>query len=299
MAEATAQPISFGAKTSVPSKAWQLLAPALITLFFLLIIPMLIIFVYSFYLFVDVGVDKPAFQFGNWIEFFTDGYYHGAIWTTLRIAVTATVVCAVVGYIPAYYIATTTFRHKWLLMLLLILPFWVSFIIRTFSWIHVLGNQGFINATLLSIGIIDEPIKMLYTEGAVIMGMIHFLLPYMVLNIYVSLEGIDRNLVSAARTLGATSWQAFREVTLPLSLPGLAAGSLLCFVLSAGTFVTPQILGGPRDFMFGNLIFDALMDELNWPMGATLSCVMLIMLGSIVLIYNRIMGLSQVYKSFR
>ncbi len=299
MAEATAQPISLGSKTSVPSKAWQLLAPALITLFFLLIIPMLIIFVYSFYLFVDVGVDKPAFQFGNWIEFFTDGYYHGAIWTTLRIAVTATVVCAVVGYIPAYYIATTTFRHKWLLMLLLILPFWVSFIIRTFSWIHVLGNQGFINATLLSIGIIDEPIKMLYTEGAVIMGMIHFLLPYMVLNIYVSLEGIDRNLVSAARTLGATSWQAFREVTLPLSLPGLAAGSLLCFVLSAGTFVTPQILGGPRDFMFGNLIFDSLMDELNWPMGATLSCVMLIMLGSIVLIYNRIMGLSQVYKSFR
>ena len=299
MAEATAQPISFGAKTNVPSKAWQLLAPALITLFFLLVIPMLIIFVYSFYLFVDVGVDKPAFQFGNWIEFFTDGYYHGAIWTTFRIAITATVVCAVIGYIPAYYIATTTFRHKWLLMLLLILPFWVSFIIRTFSWIHVLGNQGFINATLLSIGIIDEPIKMLYTEGAVIMGMIHFLLPYMVLNIYVSLEGIDRNLVSAARTLGATSWQAFREVTLPLSLPGLAAGSLLCFVLSAGTFVTPQILGGPRDFMFGNLIFDALMDELNWPMGATLSCVMLIMLGSIVLIYNRIMGLSQVYKSFR
>ena len=130
------------------------------------------------------------------------------------------------------------------------------------------------------------------------MGMIHFLLPYMVLNVYVSLEGIDRNLVSAARTLGATSWQAFLQVTLPLSLPGLAAGSLLCFVLSAGTFVTPQILGGPGDFMFGNLIFDALMDELNWPMGATLSCVMLIMLGSIVLIYNRIMGLSQVYKSF-
>ena len=298
MAEATAQPISFGGKTSVPSKAWQLLAPALITLFFLLIIPMLIIFVYSFYLFVDVGVDKPAFQFGNWIEFFTDSYYHGAIWTTLRIAVTATVVCAVIGYVPAYFIATTTFRHKWLLLLLLILPFWVSFIIRTFSWIQVLGNQGFINATLMSIGIIDQPIKMLYTEGAVIMGMIHFLLPYMVLNIYVSLEGIDRNLISAARTLGATSWQAFLQVTLPLSLPGLAAGSLLCFVLSAGTFVTPQILGGPGDFMFGNLIFDALMDELNWPMGATLSCVMLIMLGSIVLIYNRIMGLSQVYKSF-
>jgi spermidine/putrescine transport system permease protein len=131
------------------------------------------------------------------------------------------------------------------------------------------------------------------------MGMIHFLLPYMVLNIYVSLEGIDKNLVSAARTLGARPWQSFLEVTLPLSLPGLAAGSLLCFVLSAGTFVTPQILGGTRDYMFGNLIFDALMDELNWPMGAALSFVMLVMLGTIVIVYNRIMGLSQVYNSFK
>ncbi len=298
MAEAAAQPVSFGTRASQATRAWQLLAPALTTLFFLLVIPMVIIFVYSFYLFVDVGVDQPAFQFGNWVEFFTDSYYHGAIWTTLRIAIIATLVCAVVGYIPAYFIATTTFRHKWLLMLLLILPFWVSFIIRTFSWIHVLGNQGFINATMIFLGITGEPIKMLYTEGSVIMGMIHFLLPYMVLNIYVSLEGIDRNLVSAARTLGATSWQAFLQVTLPLSLPGLAAGCLLCFVLSAGTFVTPQILGGPGDFMFGNLIFDALMDELNSPMGATLSFVMLVMLGSIVLIYNLVMGLSQVYKSF-
>lgn len=275
-----------------------LLSPALLAILFLVVIPMGIIFVYSFYLYVDAGIDQPAFQFANWQEFFTDSYYHGAIWKTLRISVAATVICAIAGYIPAYFIATTTFKHKWLLMLLLILPFWVSFIIRTYSWIHVLGNQGFVNTTLIFFGIVDEPVKLLYTEGSVIMGMIHFLLPYMVLNIYVSLEGIDRNLVSAARTLGAKPWQAFLEVTLPLSLPGLAAGSLLCFVLSAGTFVTPQILGGPRDFMFGNLIFDALMDELNWPMGATLSFVMLIMLGTIVIIYNRIMGLSQIYKSF-
>ena len=122
---------------------------------------------------------------------------------------------------------------------------------------------------------------MLYTEGAVIMGMIHFLLPYMILNIYVSLEGIDRNLISAARTLGCTAWQAFREVTLPLSLPGLGAGLLLCFVLAAGSYVTPQILGGPRDCLFGNLIFDTIMTELNWPMGATLSIVLLVLLGAV------------------
>ena len=123
------------------------------------------------------------------------------------------------------------------------MPFWISFTIRTFSWIHILGEQGVINVTLLQLGLIDEPMPMLYTEGAVIMGLVHFLLPYMILNVYVSLEGIDRNLISAARSLGCTSAQAFREVTLPLSLPGLVAGLLLCFVLAAGSYVTPQMLG--------------------------------------------------------
>ncbi len=125
------------------------------------------------------------------------------------------------------------------------------------------------------LGIISDPLPMLYNEGSVILGMIHFLLPYMILNIYVSLEGIDRNLLSAARTLGCTAFQSFREVTLPLSLPGLGAGSLLCFVLAAGSYVTPAILGNPRDYFFGNLIYDATMTELNWPMGATLSMVLL------------------------
>jgi spermidine/putrescine transport system permease protein len=118
----------------------------------------------------------------------------------------------------------------------------------------------------------------------------------MVLNIYVSLEGIDRNLISAARTLGCTRLQAFREVTLPLSLPGLMAGLLLTFVLAAGTYVTPQILGSSRDALFGNLIFDAIMEQLNWPLGATLSFVLLVLLGILTAIYSRYMGLSQMFK---
>lgn len=280
------------------SRPWLLLSPALLTILVLMVIPMLIMFMVSFYTYVDVGVDEATLHLGNWDGFFNDPYYHYAIWQTLRVATVTAVVCALIGYVPAYFIANTRFAHKWLLMLLLILPFWVSFIIRTLSWIHVLGNQGFINAVLLGLGILDEPLGMLYNEGAVIMGMIHFLLPYMVLNIYVSLEGIDPNLVPAARTLGATGWQAFFRVTLPLSLPGLAAGLLLCFVLAAGVYVTPLILGGPDNFLFGNVIFDTLMDELNWPMGATLSCAMLAMLGVVVIIYNRFMGLNQVYRSF-
>lgn len=277
---------------------WILLSPALIAITLLVIVPMSFILIYSFYINIDLAVDEVAFQFGNWRELMSDSYYHNAIWKTFRLAVIVTVLAAVLGYIPAYYIANTTFRHKWLLLLLLILPFWVSFIIRTLSWIHIMGNQGAINGVLLWLGVIDEPVQMMFNEFSVIVGFIHVFLPYMILNIYVCLDGIDRNLEPAARTLGCTPWQAFREVTLPLSLPGLAAGSLLVFVLTAGSYVTPLILGGPGDFLFGNLIYDAVISELNWPMGATLSFALLVLLGIVVVIYSRFMGLNQLSKAF-
>ncbi len=283
--------------TAFDPRPWRLLTPALLAIVLLVVIPMAFILVYSFYENIDLAVDVPAFQFGNWQEFFTDGYYHTAIWKTLRLSLIVTVLAAVLGYIPAYFIAYTTFRHKWLLLLLLILPFWVSFIIRTLSWIHIMGNQGAINGALLWLGVIDEPIKLMFSEFAVIVGFIHVFLPYMILNIYVSLDGIDRNLAPAARTLGATPWQAFLETTLPLSLPGLGAGCLLVFILTAGSYVTPLILGGPDDFLFGNLIYDAVLSELNWPMGATLSFALLVLLGTVVILYSRLMGLNQLQKA--
>jgi spermidine/putrescine transport system permease protein len=283
--------------TAVPDRRpWLLLSPVLSLLILLLVVPIAIMVVFTFYTFVTAGVEKPVLTLANWREFLSDPYYHGFLWKTVRVATITALVCAVMGYPAAYFIAMTRFRHKWLLLLLLIVPFWISFTIRTFSWIHILGEQGVINVTLIELGLIDHPIRMLYTEGAVVMGMVHFLLPYMVLNIYVSLEGIDRNLISAARTLGCTSWQAFKEVSLPLSLPGLLAGLLLCFVLAAGSYVTPQILGSSRDALFGNLVFDTIMSELNWPLGATLSIVLLVLLGIISVVYSRYMGLSQIFK---
>ncbi len=275
---------------------WLLLAPVLSLLILLLVVPIAIMVVFTFYTFVSAGVEKPILTLANWQEFLTDPYYHGFLWKTVRVATITALICAVMGYPAAYFIAMSRFRHKWLLLLLLIVPFWISFTIRTFSWIHILGEQGVINVALIDLGLIDQPIRMLYTEGAVIMGMVHFLLPYMVLNVYVSLEGIDRNLIAAARTLGCTGWQAFKEVSLPLSLPGLMAGLLLCFVLAAGSYVTPQILGSTRDALFGNLVFDTIMSELNWPLGATLSIVLLVLLGIISVIYSRYMGLSQIFK---
>jgi len=279
-------------------RPWYLLSPALFSITLMIVIPMCFILVYSFYENIDLAVDVVAFQFGNWQELFSDNYYHNAIWKTLWMAVIVTVIAAILGYIPAYYIVHTTFKHKWLLLLLLILPFWVSFIIRTLSWIHILGNQGAVNGVLQWLGLVDEPISMMFNQFAVIVGFIHVFLPFMILNVYVSLDGVDKNLEPAARTLGCTPWQAFREVTLPLSLPGLGAGSLLVFVLTAGSYVTPLILGGPGDFLFGNLIYDAVITELNWPMGATLSFALLAILGVIVTLYSRLMGLNQLYKAF-
>jgi len=277
-------------------RPFLLLAPALSLLVLLLVMPIAIMVVFTFYTFVTAGVEKPVLTLVNWQEFLSDPYYHAFLWKTVRVATITALVCAMMGYPAAYFIAMSRFRHKWLLLLLLIVPFWISFTIRTFSWIHILGEQGIINVTLMWLGIIDHPIQMLYTEGAVIMGMIHFLLPYMILNVYVSLEGIDRDLISAARTLGCTSAQAFREVTLPLSLPGLCAGLLLCFVLAAGSYVTPQILGSNRDALFGNLIYDTIMEQLNWPMGSTLSIVLFVLLGIVSAIYSRYMGLSTIFK---
>lgn len=273
-----------------------LVAPAVVLLAALLIAPVIMMGVYTFYTFVTAGVEEATLTLANWHEFLTDSYYHGFLWKTVRVGATTAAICAVLGYFPAYFIWATEFRHKWLLLLLLIVPFWISFTIRTFSWIHILGEQGLINVTLLRLGIIDAPLTMLYTEGAVIMGLTHFLLPYMILNVYVSLEGIDRSLIAAARSMGCTSAQAFREVTLPLSLPGLGAGLLLCFVLAAGSYVTPQLLGGTRDALFGNLIYDTIMDQLNWPLGATLSIVLFVLLGLVAAAYSRYMGLSQIIK---
>lgn len=274
---------------------WILLSPALTAIALLLFIPLVFIVVYSFWLRTATGADQVGFYLENWQEALSDPFYRDILIHTLRIAAITTIACAVLGYPAAYFIARSG-GNKALLLLLLMLPFWISYIIRTMSWINILGVSGAINWVLLNLGITSEPIQMLYNEPTVILGLVHFLLPFMVLNVYVALEGIDVSLEDAACSLGSTRWQAFREVTLPLSLPGLAAGGLLCFVLSAGTYITPLVLGGPTDAMFANLVFEAIITQLNWPLGSALSLMLLAVLGVLVLIYNRYLGMGQLMK---
>jgi spermidine/putrescine transport system permease protein len=279
-------------------RPFLLLSPALVSLAFLLVAPIIFIFVYSFWLRAANGQDMPAFQFGNWTTVLGDTFYWRALGETFRTSAVTTIACILVGYPTAYFLARCRFGNKAFLLFLLFLPFWISYIIRTFAWINVLGKSGFVNSVLLWLGIIPEPLKLLYNDFSVVMGLVYFQLPYMIINVYVSLDGIDRNLESAARTLGCTPWQTFREVTLPLSLPGLGAGSLLCFVLAAGSFVTPRLLGGTDTLFFSQLIYEAVITQLDWPTGSVLSLMLLISLGVIVAVYNRFMSLSDIYRSF-
>lgn len=274
---------------------WILLTPALTSVTLLLFVPLAFIVVYSFWLRTATGADQAGFYLDNWQEALGDPFYRDILFSTLRIAAITTVVCAVMGYPAAYFIARSR-GNKAILLLMLMLPFWISYIIRTMSWINILGVSGALNWLLQTLGLTSEPIQMLYNETTVILGLVHFLLPFMILNVYVALEGIDISLEDAACSLGSTRWQSFLEVTLPLSLPGLAAGGLLCFVLSAGTYITPLVLGGPRDAMFANLVFEAIITQLNWPLGSALSLMLLAILGGLVLIYNHFLGMGQLMK---
>jgi spermidine/putrescine transport system permease protein len=280
-------------------KPWALLAPSLTAVFLLLVVPVCFVVVYSFWLRAPSGADIAAFQFGNYGKFFADYFYPLILLRTIRVSLESVALCLVMGYIPAYFFYRSETRFKSVLLLLIMLPFWISFIIRTMSWINILGDTGLINHYLIKFGILSEPLGMLYNEGSVLMGLIQYLLPFMILNVYVSLEGIDKSLLEAARSMGCTEWQAFKEVTLPLSLPGVSAGCLLVFVLTAGTYLPPMILGGPKNEMIANLIFKRVIGTLDWPFGSAISVILLGLLLIIVWTYNRYLGINQIFKSLQ
>ena len=280
-------------------RPWLLLSPSLTAVFLLLVVPVCFVIVYSFWLRAPSGADIPAFQFGNYAKFFADFFYPSLMIKTIRIALETVFLCLVMGYIPAYFFYRTESKLKPFLMILIMLPFWISFIIRTLSWINILGDSGLINHVFMKIGLISSPIPMLYNEVAVLMGLLQYLLPFMILNIYVSLDGIDKSLTEAATSLGCTEWQAFKEVTLPLSLPGISAGCLLVFVLTCGTYLPPMILGGPGNDMIANLIFKRIIGTLDWPFGSAISTILLGLLGVIVFTYNKYLGINQLFKSLK
>jgi len=278
---------------------WVLVAPGLWCVAAFIVLPIVSVGAYSFWTRLPSGEVQTVFTLGNWREFFTDPFYVAVLWSTLKLSTATTIICALVGYPPAYALSLIGPRWKGLLVVMLFLPSWISYVVRTMSWLHVLGKNGLVNSLLLGAGVVGEPLPLLYNDMSVVMGLVHYLLPLMILNVYIGLQSVDRNVVDAARTLGATDWQAFLAVTLPWSLPGLSAGCLLCFILSAGTYVTPLVLGGPGTSYYAALIYESVIPQADWPLGAALALVFIFVLAMILVAYGRLVGMGHMFQGIK
>jgi spermidine/putrescine transport system permease protein len=204
--------------------------------------------------------------------------YLSVLGNSLLIATATTLLALVIGYPVAYGIALLPSRWRTTALILIVLPFWTNFLVRTYAWIVLLNSEGPVNKALMGIGLIDQPLGLLYTRGAVIAGLLYAYLPLMVLPLYASLERMDRSLLEAATNLGASRFRAFRDVTFPLSLPGAMIGAIFVFVPSLGNFVVPELLGGGKTVMVGNLIRSQFLKARDWPFGAVLALVMIVFL---------------------
>ena len=255
--------------------AATLVGPATIFVTVSLLIPIAILFRYSLNQFVPGKLMVEALTLENYILFFTDPYYTEALYRTLRIAVIVTVCCLVLATPLAYRLARTQSRFKNILLMLLVLPLFVGNAVRAAGWMTVFGSKGFLNVTLQSLGLISEPIVFMYTELAVIVGILAVNLPYVVLTLQSVIEGIDRGVEEAAFNLGAGPITMARRVLLPLALPGFAAGAIFCFILSMNAYATPVLLGGPQFVMMGPLVYVQFAAKSNWPFGAAVSLILM------------------------
>lgn len=273
-----------------------LVAPAVLCVIAFVVAPIFAMGAFSFWDRLPDGTIDRSFTLANWQAVLFDGFYWSILASTVGFAAMCTLICAVVSYGPAYFLTLQPPRRRAFLMLLLLVPSWISYVIRTMSWMPILGRTGLLNGILLKLGLISEPLDILYNDVSVYLGMVQFLLPLMMLNIYLGLASVDPNIVAAARTLGASPIRAFCAVTFPLALPGLAAGALLCFILSIGAYVTPMLLGGPGTTYYSKLIYDEIVGQQNWPLGAALALVIVIIFTVLLALYARFAGLSQLTR---
>jgi spermidine/putrescine transport system permease protein len=263
--------------------AWLLLLPNIIWLLLFFILPLLVVLAYSFMERTTFGGVVAVFSLENYSRAF-DLLYFNILLRSIYIAAVTTLICLLAAYPIAYFIATRPTRYRNGLILALMLPFWTNFLIRTYAWLTLLRtNTGLINVSLMSLGLIDTPLPLFGNDFAIILGLVYSWLPTMTLPIYASLERLDRRLLEAAADLYASGFQTFRRVIWPLSLPGVAAGSILVFIPSLGAFVTPALLGGGKSLMIGNVISDQFLLAQDWPFGSALSMLMisLMLLGTV------------------
>ena len=216
--------------------------------------------------------------FDNFLYLFQDSLYFVTYLNSVKLAFIATLFTLLIGYPIAYGIARSPQPTRNILLLLVVIPFWISFLLRVYSWMGILKTNGLINGFLLWLGVIDQPLELLYTDTAVYIGMVYSYLPYMILPLYANLVKLDIRLLEAASDLGAKKWQGFIDVTLPLSIPGIIAGCLLVFIPAIGEYVIPALLGGADTLMIGRVLFDEFFLNRDWPVASAVAIVLLLLL---------------------
>ncbi len=245
------------------------LAPSVLLMVTLFLIPLVIVAVYSLQSRGAYGGVTPPWTLENYVRI-ADPLYLRILWRSFWVATVSTVICLILGFPLALFISRSG-KHRSLYLQLVMLPFWTSFLIRTYAWMFLLRDTGLINTALLVTGLIHEPLPLLYNDFAVILGLVYGFLPFMVLPLYTNLEKLDPSLLEAAADLGAPPLTALARVTLPLCRPGIMAGSILVFIPCLGAYLTPDLMGGGKSIMIGTLVQNQFTTARDWPFGAALS----------------------------
>jgi len=254
-----------------------LIAPGTVWLLLLMVVPCLLVFVYAFFERGVYGGIVYSFTLENFSRA-AEPVYRAVFFKSALIAALATLIALLLAYPAAWAISRAPKRRQISLLILVMLPFWSNYLIRTYAWIVLLNREGIINHGLSGLGLIDEPLSLLYNEFAIVVGLVYNYLPFVILTIYASLQRLNPEILEASADLGAPGWKTFIRITLPLTMPGVAAGAVFVFVLSIGNFITPDLLGGGRTLMVGNLIYDQFLTARDWPFGSALSLLLIIVM---------------------
>jgi putative spermidine/putrescine transport system permease protein len=262
--------------TEGTARALLLLCPVLLLMAIFFVAPITTMLLASLHR-EQIGITAPDFTLVNYIRFLADAVYYRVVWRTLQLGLTVTLCCLVLGFPLAYSLARTRgSARRGIAVMLLLFPLMTSVVVRSYGWTILLGENGLVNAVLTGLGIAAAPVRLLYTDTGTVIALVEVLLPFMVLSLMAVIQTVHRNLEEAARSLGAGVGRVFLDVVLPLSMPGVAAGSVLVFILAIGAFVTPALIGGARTLVIPMLVYQQAMVVVDWPFAAAISFIFLI-----------------------
>lgn len=264
---------------------WLLVSPGAVLFLGLVVVPLVLTLLLSFHVYDATTGIRNEVTLGHYVAVVTDGYYLGIFWRTLRLAALTTLICALIGAPEAYILSRMRDPWRSVFLLVIIGPLLVSVVVRAFGWSMLLGSTGLLNGALRAFG--SNPVRLLYTETAIVIALVHVMLPFMVIPVWTSLQKLDPMIEAAAWSLGASRFTALRRVVMPQIAMGLLSGSLVVFGLSASAFAIPGLVGGRRLKMAATLVYDEYMRELNWPLGAAIAIIVLLANLVIMLAYNR------------